>query len=418
MDPRFSRRALMMAGLGGVPFLSACGGDDTTAPTSNGPTVTTSTIREQAGAKVSIALAAAGGKAPYTWQMVMGRVPGLQLSKDGALSGTPERPGVYDLTVIAEDARGNVSAPAPITVTIAFTGAISPAVVAIGTSLTGVLQAGGQVLVRPWPSQWQSMWGYVATNLSRPGRSSVILACSVGALAWRSAAPVEVPASGGVEIPVSWEVDGAVTPATFGDIEGTLSRRPFESLDRPTVGYFRRSSEGRPTTLPVGTPLRRHRTDVDYGARTIFVEAVRNDFLRPEEYDALPKDYQRELNDLDKTLERVRSIVTVLSGGRQDAHVIVVGQPLATGDDKAARGEVNAAVKAAFGASYADPWAWLRSDAAAKTVGLTLTGKDRAEGKRGDTPTSLRIDGLHPNTLAHTALSHFYWDLLKERGWR
>ncbi len=52
-------------------------------------------------------LTATGGTAPYIWQLVEGDFPGLELSADGVLSGTPEAFGSVDLRITATDSKGD-----------------------------------------------------------------------------------------------------------------------------------------------------------------------------------------------------------------------------------------------------------------------------------------------------------------------
>jgi len=64
-----------------------------------------------AGAPYNQPLTADGGTAPYSYAVTSGALPpGLALSADGTLSGTPGQPGSYDFTVTATDAS---AAPGP-----------------------------------------------------------------------------------------------------------------------------------------------------------------------------------------------------------------------------------------------------------------------------------------------------------------
>ena len=71
------------------------------------PRIATDALPEaQVGQPFEVALAAEGGASPYTFTAVSGTVPhGLVLGADGVLSGTPTRPGLYTLTVYADDDR-------------------------------------------------------------------------------------------------------------------------------------------------------------------------------------------------------------------------------------------------------------------------------------------------------------------------
>lgn len=63
-----------------------------------------------AGNTLSVALAANGGVAPYTWSLVGGALPaGVTLSSTGTLSGTPTVAGVYTFTVQVTDNLGTMA---------------------------------------------------------------------------------------------------------------------------------------------------------------------------------------------------------------------------------------------------------------------------------------------------------------------
>jgi hypothetical protein len=73
-------------------------------------------------------LAATGGTAPYTWVISAGGLPaGLTLSTAGVISGTPIIPVGFASTfsVVATDALGNASPPAPLSITVPSPGANS-----------------------------------------------------------------------------------------------------------------------------------------------------------------------------------------------------------------------------------------------------------------------------------------------------
>ncbi len=69
--------------------------------------ITTGADLPQAAASVpySQTLAAGGGQPPYTWSVIDGTLPpGLQLSSDGALAGTPTASGAFTFTIRVVDA--------------------------------------------------------------------------------------------------------------------------------------------------------------------------------------------------------------------------------------------------------------------------------------------------------------------------
>lgn len=62
------------------------------------------------GTPVSTTLAATGGSAPFTWTVLSGSLPpGIALSPEGVLSGTPTTPGVSSFVIQARDATGLTS---------------------------------------------------------------------------------------------------------------------------------------------------------------------------------------------------------------------------------------------------------------------------------------------------------------------
>jgi hypothetical protein len=67
----------------------------------------------------SATLAATGGASPYRWSLTSGSLPpGLRLSSDGTISGTPSSEGTFHFTVKVTDSDGN-SATATLTITVA-----------------------------------------------------------------------------------------------------------------------------------------------------------------------------------------------------------------------------------------------------------------------------------------------------------
>jgi hypothetical protein len=83
--------------------------------------ITTSTVTNAAvGVLFSAQLQGIGGQPPYTWALAPGSPglpPGLDLSSDGVLSGTPQSPGVFDVVVRMTDA-GARFVDRPVVITI------------------------------------------------------------------------------------------------------------------------------------------------------------------------------------------------------------------------------------------------------------------------------------------------------------
>src|SRR5205085_10867403 len=76
------------------------------------------------GTAYSLTLTAAGGSGSYTWTVASGSLtPGLSLSSNGVLSGTPTTAGSYSFTLKVTDSSGaSVSQAFQITITGGTTG--------------------------------------------------------------------------------------------------------------------------------------------------------------------------------------------------------------------------------------------------------------------------------------------------------
>jgi hypothetical protein len=74
-------------------------------------------------------LGATGGKTPYQWSISGGAIPpGLSLSPDGNVSGTPTSPGVFNFTVqVAEAAGGTTTSSSTVTIRAALAAGLLPA---------------------------------------------------------------------------------------------------------------------------------------------------------------------------------------------------------------------------------------------------------------------------------------------------
>jgi hypothetical protein len=76
------------------------------------------------GASYSATLSASGGTPPYSWAIVGGSLPpGLSLSSNGAITGTPSSTGSYDFTVQVTDS----TTPIPQTATVGLSISVSSA---------------------------------------------------------------------------------------------------------------------------------------------------------------------------------------------------------------------------------------------------------------------------------------------------
>ena len=83
--------------------------------------ITTSSLPDgQKGVAYKVKLAATGGTAPYTWSLKTGPLPpGLTLSTNGKLAGTPTKRGTYTMTFrVADSASPKGQATATLTLHI------------------------------------------------------------------------------------------------------------------------------------------------------------------------------------------------------------------------------------------------------------------------------------------------------------
>jgi hypothetical protein len=79
---------------------------------------TTSLPLGTAGTFYTVTLQAAGGAPPYAWSLASGTLPqGLTLAQDGALSGTPQEGGSFELRVQVQDS-GGASAQADLSLSV------------------------------------------------------------------------------------------------------------------------------------------------------------------------------------------------------------------------------------------------------------------------------------------------------------
>src|ERR1700676_835627 len=97
---------------------SGCGGGSATTPPLTQPAppqtfiiTTTSFPSGTVNASYSATLQSTGGKPPLTWSPTTGLPPGLALSSNGTISGTPTAPGFYCFEVLATDHRTPPQSP-------------------------------------------------------------------------------------------------------------------------------------------------------------------------------------------------------------------------------------------------------------------------------------------------------------------
>ncbi len=113
--------------------------------------IDTTTISAATGVPYSYALMASGGVSPYTWVVTGAMPPGLSLSSNGMISGTPTLAGNYAVSVRVTD-RAGATAQGNLTMTIGVPLAISTTSISAATAMpfSEVLQAVGGVSPYTW----------------------------------------------------------------------------------------------------------------------------------------------------------------------------------------------------------------------------------------------------------------------------
>lgn len=259
----------------------------------------------------------------------------------------------------------------------------------IGTSLTAI------GVPNSYPDRLAAL-GVTTLNKGWAGRNSYSIASTWGAIPVPLPAPVTIPAAGSVLLgSLPWEVTLAPRPARLAGVDGTLTVASGSYS-------FTRSRPGAETSVPAGSPLLI--TDELPTDRILILEASRNN--------AVSQPSHVVIGHLQALINRYARA--------QRPRVLVMGEPMATTDsaaDKASRQARNAALRAAFPASYIDAFEWLLTDDAATAAGVTLTTQDQADIAAGVTPASLRSDTLHLNTAGATAVARYLYDAMTAKGW-
>jgi hypothetical protein len=119
-------------------------------------------------------LVASGGTGTYTWSVSSGSLPpGLQLSRGGAISGTPAAPGPASFAVSVADAGGSATVNRTFTLAVAVPITIGTATLPagiVGSNYTSTLTAGGGSS----PFTWTLISGQLPPGLTLDPASGVI----------------------------------------------------------------------------------------------------------------------------------------------------------------------------------------------------------------------------------------------------
>ena len=200
------------------------------------------------------------------------------------------------------------------------------AALCIGTSLTAI------GVPTSYPDRLAAL-GVPTLNKGWAGRNSYSIASTWGAIPVPLPAPVTIPAAGSVLLgSLPWEVTLAPRPARLAGVDGTLTVASGSYS-------FTRSRPGAETSVPAGSPLLI--TDELPTDRILILEASRNN--------AVSQPSHVVVGHLQALINRYARA--------QRPRALVMGEPMATTDsaaDKASRQARNAALRAAFPASYID----------------------------------------------------------------
>ena len=264
-----------------------------------------------------------------------------------------------------------------------------------GTSLTAGVA--GQT---PIAAALASTTGLTVDNRGWAGRASHALAARWGAVPFLTTTAVTIPAGiTPVTIPVNVEPDYPATPARIAGIDGTATRATATSVT------FTRSTAGVTTPAPANTELWYTAQAEGWTARTVIIEASRNDPV------SLP---------IGVTIWRIRAMIHAITRRQATPRVLVTGEPLAANDtptDRETRRARRAAIAAAFPAEYVPAWEYLATRQALTDAGITPTSQDLTDVAAGITPQSLRVDELHPNTAGNTRVAAQLAAAMTARGW-
>jgi len=144
------------------------------------------------GSVYDVDLAATGGQIPHTWQVVAGALPpGLALSSDGRISGTPQAGGQYAFSVQVADGSGRLASASFALTTVNALRVLTTALpeVEAGSAYQTTLQATGGTPPYRWaviegqlPDGLALSAGGVVSGASSGGSPSSVVAAATDSL--------------------------------------------------------------------------------------------------------------------------------------------------------------------------------------------------------------------------------------------
>ena len=200
------------------------------------------------------ALAATGGRAPYTWSLTQGALPdSFSLSASGVLSGIAQLPGNFDFTVTVRDTTGRVDSkalhlqvvlgPAITTTAPIATGPVGQSYIQTLTAIQGVQPYSWSIKSGVLPTgMFLSRAGTISGTATSPGSSSFV----VGIMDAQGA-----PNEAGYTI----EIQNGSLLLSIGQVISGSVGRPYSSIFSPSGGTPPYAVSLISGTLPPGLTL-------------------------------------------------------------------------------------------------------------------------------------------------------------------
>jgi photosystem II stability/assembly factor-like uncharacterized protein len=184
---------------------------------------TTATLNGATGTKFLQTLISAGGQGPYVWSLGGGTLPpGLTLSTDGSIFGTPTAASTYTFTIVVTDAAGGVA-------TQTYTLSVIAAPPLTRSGVLSQIAAGGGWTTEVSLSNSSSSAVIVSIQLHAEDGTALSLPESItqqGAPQTATAASITVVINPNATVVVSMEDQGASTSVGWADVlssSGSLS---------------------------------------------------------------------------------------------------------------------------------------------------------------------------------------------------
>lgn len=252
-----------------------------------------------------------------------------------------------------------------------------------------------------WVTQLAALTGRIHFNGGWSGQTTDQIAARQGGLP--SMITVEgntIPASGSVSVTLA--NPKPVRQAASRFVMGTLAGIPgkFQEVTSNVV-TFTRTSAGVATSCPPGTLFLPDDAPA-YADRTVTIWTGRNDV-----YTATPA----------AIVERIRAMIQYLTPRVKRIMVLEIPPSETSTATHSLLLAMNNAIKAAFPEQWVPIATYLRSPEAATAAGITFSTDDQADIAAGITPRSFRVDTMHFNATACTAIAKFVYAEAQRRIW-